>query len=89
MAYAEAGACGKPVVASTSGGGVEVVVDGETGRVVDAEDDGALFTTLRELLVDPERARALGEKAREHVQRFDWSLGAVELDRVLREAAAS
>jgi phosphatidylinositol alpha-1,6-mannosyltransferase len=89
MAYAEAGACGKPVVASTSGGGVEVVVDGETGRIVDAEDDGALFTTLRALLVDPERARALGEKAREHGQRFDWSYGAVELERVLREAAAS
>jgi phosphatidylinositol alpha-1,6-mannosyltransferase len=89
MAYAEAGACGKPVVASTSGGGAEVVVDGETGRVVDAEDDGALFTTLRELLLDPDHARAMGEKARERMQRFDWKHGAVELDRVLREAAAS
>jgi len=88
LAYAEAGACGKPVVASTSGGGVEVVVDGETGRVVDPEDDGALFAALHDLLVDPERARALGEKARERVRRFDWSHGAAELDRVLREAAA-
>ena len=89
MAYAEAGACGKPVVASTSGGGVEIVVDGETGRIVDAEDDGELHATLRELLSDPDRARALGEKAREHVRRFDWSFGAAELDRLLRAAAAS
>jgi phosphatidylinositol alpha-1,6-mannosyltransferase len=88
MAYAEAGACGKPVVASTSGGGAEVVVDGETGRIVDAEDDDALLEALRELLAGPDRARALGEKARERVQRFDWSRGAAELDRVLREAAA-
>jgi len=89
MAYAEAGACGKPVVASTSGGGVEVVVDGESGRVVDPEDDSALFAALRELLIDPDRARALGEKARQRVQRFDWSHGVAEIDRVLREAAAS
>ncbi len=89
MVYAEAGACGKPVLASTSGGGVEVVVDGETGRVVDAENTGALLKALRELLSDPDGARALGEKAREHVQRFDWSHGAAELDRVLRAAAAS
>ena len=73
MAYVEAGACGKPAVASASGGGGEIVVDGETGRVVDPEDAAALEAALASLLADPERARAFGERARERVLRFDWS----------------
>lgn len=87
IAYAEAGACGKPVVASSSGGGGEIVADGDTGRVVDPDDAERLEAALDELLSDPARARALGEKARERVRRYDWNNGAVELDRVLREAA--
>jgi len=87
MAYVEAGACGKPVVASSSGGGSEVVIPGETGLVVAPDDDPGLEAALDELLGDPARARALGEKALDHVQRWDWSRGVVELDRVLREAA--
>lgn len=88
MAYVEAGACGKPAVASTSGGGGEIVVDGETGRVVDPEDALALAAALAELLEAPERARAFGERARARVLRFDWSHSAVALERVLRAAAS-
>jgi len=87
MAYAEAGACGKPAVASASGGGGEIVVDGETGRVVDPEDAAALAAAIGELLADPERAQAFGERARERVLRFDWSHAVEALERVLRAAA--
>jgi phosphatidylinositol alpha-1,6-mannosyltransferase len=87
IAYVEAGACGKPVVASSSGGGNEIVVDGETGRVVDPDHPERLEAALHELLTDRDLSRALGEKAHERVQRYDWSNGAAELDRVLREAA--
>jgi glycosyltransferase involved in cell wall biosynthesis len=83
MAYVEAGACGKPAVASASGGGGEIVVDGETGRVVDPEDRAALEAALASLFADPERARALGESARERVLRFDWEHGATALERAL------
>jgi len=89
MAYVEAGACGKPAVASTSGGGGEIVVDGQTGRVVDPEDAAALEAALASLLADPERARAFGERARERVLRFDWSHSVAALERVLRAAARS
>ncbi len=89
MAYVEAGACGKPAVASTSGGGGEIVVDGETGRVVDPDDAAALAAALASLLAEPERARAFGERARERVLRFDWSHGVAALERVLRAAAGS
>jgi phosphatidylinositol alpha-1,6-mannosyltransferase len=87
MAYVEAGACGKPVLASASGGGGEIVVDGVTGRVVDPEDGAALEAALASLLADPDRARALGESARERVLRFDWEHGVTALERVLTAAA--
>ncbi len=87
MAYVEAGACGKPVVASASGGGGEIVADGETGRVVDPENAAALVEALASLLEDPEHARGFGERARERVLRFDWSHAVDALERVLRAAA--
>lgn len=88
MAYVEAGACGKPAVASASGGGGEIVVDGETGCVVDPGDAPALEAALASLLADPERARRLGESARERVLRFDWEHAVAALERVLRVAAS-
>ena len=87
MAYVEAGACGRPAVASASGGGGEIVVDGQTGCVVDPEDAPALEAALASLLADPERARALGERARARVLRFDWEHGVAALERVLYAAA--
>jgi phosphatidylinositol alpha-1,6-mannosyltransferase len=87
MAYVEAGACGKPAVASASGGGREIVSDGETGWVVDPDDSAALEAALAALLSDPARARTFGERARERVLRFDWEHGAAALERVLQDAA--
>jgi phosphatidylinositol alpha-1,6-mannosyltransferase len=88
MAYVEAGGCGKPVIASASGGGREIVVDRETGRVVDPDDAAALEEALASLLADPERARRLGERARERVLRFDWEHAVTALERVLAAAVA-
>jgi glycosyltransferase involved in cell wall biosynthesis len=66
----EAGAMGKPVVASRLGGPLELVAEGETGLLVPREDPQALAEALIEVLRDPERAAALGEagyqQAREH-----------------------
>jgi phosphatidylinositol alpha-1,6-mannosyltransferase len=88
ISYVEAGACGVPVVASASGGGAEVVVDGETGCVVDPGDARALEGAIASLLEDPARARRLGEAARRRCLRFDWERGADALEAVLREASA-
>jgi phosphatidylinositol alpha-1,6-mannosyltransferase len=88
ITYVEAGACGKPVVASASGGGAEIVVDGATGYVVDPQDETRLETVLAELLTDPEQAQKLGEQARQRVQRYDWNRGLAVLEGVLRTAAS-
>jgi glycogen synthase len=69
----EAMACGTPVVASRVGGIPEVVVDGETGWLVEPGDPVALARALRMALADPERARRMGEAGRRRVEaHFSW-----------------
>jgi glycosyltransferase involved in cell wall biosynthesis len=69
----EAMACGTPVVASRVGGLAEVVVDGETGFLVEPGDVAALRMRLTDVLADPARAGAMGDAARARaVARFTW-----------------
>ncbi len=89
ISYIEAGASGVPAVASASGGGSEVVIDGETGCVVDPGDPRALERAIAGLFEDPARARRLGDAAQRHCQRFDWERGADALEAVLRDAAGA
>jgi len=66
----EAMALGKAVIASRVGGTPEVVVDGETGLLVEPADPEALARALAALLQDPQRAREMGEAGRERVARI-------------------
>jgi starch synthase len=83
----EAMACATPVVASAVGGIPEIVVEGETGHLVDFEagDDAfgspanpqrfarELAGRVNALLDDPERAREMGGRARARVEaEFAW-----------------
>jgi phosphatidyl-myo-inositol dimannoside synthase len=72
MVLLEAQACGRAVVAGASGGTAEAMRDGETGRLVDAADPAAIAAVVGELLAQPERRRAMGERGREWATRFDW-----------------
>jgi phosphatidyl-myo-inositol dimannoside synthase len=84
MVYLEAAACGKPVVAGTSGGAPETVREGETGHVVDPRSPAAVGAVLNGLLDDPDRARAMGAAGRRWVeQRWSWSTIAATFDRLL------
>ena len=83
----EAMACAAPVVASATGGILEVVVEGKTGYLVPFEQDPEtsfpvdpsqfaedLALRLNELLVDPARAKAMGAAGRERVEaQFSWT----------------
>lgn len=71
----EAMACGTPVVASRVGGIPEVVDDGRTGLLVDADDDfeSGLARALDTVLGDPDAARRMGEAGRARaVGEFGW-----------------
>jgi len=61
LVYLEAMREARPVVATRASAAEEIVVDGETGLLVEPEDREALIGTLAGLLADPERARTLGE----------------------------
>ncbi len=56
---------GKPIVASAIGAFADLLRDGEHGRLVPPEDATALSDALADLLGDPARARAMGDKTRE------------------------
>jgi glycosyltransferase involved in cell wall biosynthesis len=60
-------AAGKPVVATKVGGASEAIIDGETGYLVESDDDSALSTRLTELLADRAKARTVGAAARRAV----------------------
>jgi glycosyltransferase involved in cell wall biosynthesis len=69
----EAMASGTPVIASRIGGLAEVVVDGQTGFLVEPGDVAALRDRLTLVLSDHRLAARLGANARDLVvQRFTW-----------------
>ena len=70
--FLEAQAVGLPVLASTSGGIAEGIVDGETGLLHAPGDEAALAEQLTQLLTDADRRRRMGQAGRAHVLRnFD------------------
>lgn len=63
----EAMALGKPVVTTDVGGNRELVEHGETGFLVPAGSPGALADAILAYLRQPDRAREMGQRARETV----------------------
>jgi starch synthase len=83
----EAMACRAPVVASATGGILEVVVEGETGYLVPFTPDSVttfptdadqfsrdLAAPITKLLADPALAKKMGEAGRKRVEdQFSWT----------------
>jgi glycosyltransferase involved in cell wall biosynthesis len=65
----EAMAMGKPVICSRTKGQVDVIEEGVTGLFVPAGDAVALREAILALWNDPERARAMGQAARDYVAK--------------------
>jgi phosphatidyl-myo-inositol dimannoside synthase len=87
--FIEAAACARPVVVGDSGGARESLVDGETGLLVDGHDVDGVADAVAGLLLDPDRARAMGEVGRERVlRRHTWPSIAARLGGWLQEAVS-
>jgi starch synthase len=98
----EAMACKAPVVASATGGILEVVVEGETGHLVAFEADPEttfptnpaqfakdLAARLTALLADPAKARRMGEAGRKRVEEhFSWTAIAAQTIALYKELIA-
>ena len=61
-------AAARPVVVTDVGGAGEAVVDGETGYLVSAGDDEAMAARIIELLSEPDRARAMGQRGKSIIE---------------------
>jgi glycosyltransferase involved in cell wall biosynthesis len=71
----EAAAAGKAIVATEMGGLRDIVIDGETGLTVPAEDREALAAAMQRLIADPGLRERLGAAAKRQAAKF--SPGAV------------
>ena len=65
----EAGATGLPVVSTRHAGIPDVVLEGQTGFLVDEGDSSGMAERMIQLAEQPELARILGSAAREHITR--------------------
>ena len=75
MVLVEAQACGRPVLAGTSGGTAETLRPGESGRLVNCERPEPLAQALIEMLNDSKGLDRMGAAARDWaVRQFDWEL---------------
>ena len=82
LVYLEASATGLPVIGGDSGGAPDAILDGESGYVV--RDMAGAAARVIELLKDPGRARAMGEKGLAWVDReWRWELAAARLTAIL------
>lgn len=70
IAMAEAMASGRPVVTTKFAGAFDLIVNGETGFIVEQKDYKAFADKVLYLLDNPEAARIMGEKAKKKAEEL-------------------
>ena len=85
IVYLEAGAHDLPSVGGNVAGARDAVVDGTTGILVDPTDPTALAAALCDLLLDRDRAAAMGAAARRHAESHAWPRIAAQLEGLFRD----
>ena len=85
----EAGACGRPVIASDIGGLNEAVVDGETGFLVNVKDPSLFAAAIVKVLGNDSLQQQLGRNARRRVLKiFTWHRICSQVEHVYQAAWA-
>jgi glycosyltransferase involved in cell wall biosynthesis len=87
IAILEAMAAARPVVTTRVGGNPELVVNGETGLLVEPADAGALATAVIRVLTDAGEGRRLGVNGLERVRSRFSIAGMVQAYEAIYDAA--
>jgi phosphatidylinositol alpha-1,6-mannosyltransferase len=87
IAYLEASAYGKPVLAGNVAGALDAVADGISGVLVDPDDPAAVGEALASLLLDREWAGRLGRAGAERARKFAWPIIAERVEAAVLEPA--
>ena len=85
IVYLEASACGLPVIAGSSGGAPDAVLDGVTGFVVDGENNEEIAAAAIRLLNDVDGAKAMGTAGREWIiENWRWEIWSQRFNKLLQ-----
>ena len=85
IVYLEASACGLPVIAGSSGGAPDAVVNGATGIVVDGENDQEIAAAAIKMLQDLAGSKAMGLAGREWIiENWRWEIWSERFNRLLQ-----
>jgi phosphatidylinositol alpha-1,6-mannosyltransferase len=85
IVYLEASATGLPVIGGDSGGAPDAIRDGESGYVVPGHSVTDVAVRIIDLLMDPAKAKAMGEKGQAWVEReWRWDLVTRRLSQLLQ-----
>ena len=85
IVFLEASATGVPVIAGYSGGAPETVQHNKTGLVVDGRSVTQIADAVTEMLIDPDRAAAMGAAGRDWVMaQWRWDALAARLSELIR-----
>ena len=85
IVYLEASACGLPVIAGNSGGAPDAVLKEETGLVVDGTQKTDVAAAVVQLLLDPDRSKAMGIAGRQWIIReWRWEIWSARFAELLK-----
>ena len=84
VVYAEAMACGKPVVACKGEGIDGIVVDKENGLLVKNRSETEVEQALDYLFANPDEKAKMGKRAEEDIQSYSWASNATKTTDVFK-----
>ncbi len=84
IVYLEASSCGLPVLAGSSGGAPDAVLESETGLVVDGTDNKQIAAAAVELLTNSDLAKRMGIAGRQWIiDNWRWEIWSKDFEDLL------
>ena len=86
IVYLEASSCGLPVIAGSSGGAPDAVVQNETGLVVNGTDTQQIASAAIELLTNVEASKRMGIVGRQWIiDKWRWEIWSKDFEELLNK----